>query len=445
VIPGSSLLEPFWLAVAAHLWQTTLVLVPLFALGSAMRGAPARLVNVLWWTGLAKFFLPLPVLGPLGERTLAPLMSEIFVSGDPSATLSVWLGKASFILDPSILVAHARSHPGVGPGFYGILTVLWTLGALCFGLRWIRQRPPAALRRAIPIGESDAWVSGRLQRALSGTGIPGSAIRVSRAVSIPSLIGLVRPRIVVSETMIRNLNTGELRAILLHENEHRRRMDPLRLIVQRCALTLFFFYPLLWPLLSRLKASGEMACDEAAVSAGIRPAVYAQALARTLRIGLLPIGSPVALGSGAPSLIRRRFLRLDEHARYVTMTRHRLALCLGIALVVSLSFLPLVPLATPEAKHRLTLPALIPGSYVLPEYPEDARSAGVEGKILIDVLVSAIGEPVEVELQRGVIDYPSLGESAVEAVGQWTFEPATRDGRAVDLRITIPVMFTLNG
>jgi hypothetical protein len=52
VIPHIRLLEQFWLAIGAHLWQTTLVVLPLFLLARAMRNAPARLVNVLWSIGL---------------------------------------------------------------------------------------------------------------------------------------------------------------------------------------------------------------------------------------------------------------------------------------------------------------------------------------------------------------------------------------------------------
>ena len=49
-----SLLGDFWLATVAHLWQSTLVLAAIFLLSRAMRSAPARLLQVLWWSALVK-------------------------------------------------------------------------------------------------------------------------------------------------------------------------------------------------------------------------------------------------------------------------------------------------------------------------------------------------------------------------------------------------------
>ena len=55
----------FWIAVADHLWQTTLVLLVLLLLARVLRHGPARMLQALWWLGIVKLFLPLPWLGPI--------------------------------------------------------------------------------------------------------------------------------------------------------------------------------------------------------------------------------------------------------------------------------------------------------------------------------------------------------------------------------------------
>lgn len=445
MIPGSSFLQTIWLAVGAHLWQTTLVLIPLFLLGWVMRNAPARLIHALWWLGLAKLFLPLPLLGPLGRRTLKPFLDEVVVTSGGTGVLSTWLEKASRFLDPvAVAVGRERATPPSVESLFVVLTGVWALGAAWLGFRWIRRRSRETSTTGVSIAQCDPSLSRRLGAALRGTGIPASAVRISSGFAMPAVAGLLRPRIVLPESVVRGLPTGELCAILLHENEHRRRLDPLRLAIARCGVVAFFYYPLLWPLLRRLHTSGEIACDEAAVRAGIEPSAYARALARTLRLGLLPAATPAAAGPGGASLIRRRLHRLKQQERYTAMKKHRFALGAAAVFVALFSFAPFSPLANTEEGAEVTMPKIMTEWYVAPQYPDDAKEDAAEGTVLLEVLVTKDGEPGKIVIKEGVPDYPSFAENAVKAVRRWKFEPATQDGKPVDLTIAIPVAFRLD-
>ena len=57
--------ETFWTGMLVHLWQTSLVLLVLFALSRALVNAPARLIAALWWIGVLKLFLPLSLFAPV--------------------------------------------------------------------------------------------------------------------------------------------------------------------------------------------------------------------------------------------------------------------------------------------------------------------------------------------------------------------------------------------
>jgi TonB family protein len=312
--------------------------------------------------------------------------------------------------------------------------------------------------------------------ALQGTAVPQDVIRMVPGSAMPAVVGLFRRRITVSEAMIAQLTVPELKAVLLHENEHRRRYDPLRSVIQRCALALFFYYPLLWMVQRRLASSCEIACDEAAVGGGITPRAYARALARTINIGLLPSYSPAGIGTGTSSLLHQRLGRLDRNRRYVIMMRHRLAFAAAVAVVLAVSLIPLPPLAgTEESNQALKAPPpppksvaaedgpappagpaelvdeqtveppkLVPESYVLPEYPEAARKDGASGKVILEVMVKKDGTPGRISVTQGVEGYPALAENAIEAVSQWTFKPATKGGKPIDMAVAIPVAFRLD-
>ena len=75
-----------------------------------------------------------------------------------------------------------------------------------------------------------------------------------------------------------------------------------------------------------------------------------------------------------------------------------------------------------------------------PAYPEWAREAGVEGKVLLRVLVGKDGRPRKVIETGGV---RALGEDAAKAVMRWTFHPALSNGNPIEVWVEVPVVFRL--
>jgi periplasmic protein TonB len=80
---------------------------------------------------------------------------------------------------------------------------------------------------------------------------------------------------------------------------------------------------------------------------------------------------------------------------------------------------------------------------VEPEYPVAAARARDSGTVLVRAQVDASGKPTEVEVARSSRSR-ELDRAAVDAVRQWTFEPAIRDGKAVASTVQVPVEFTLS-
>lgn len=91
--------------------------------------------------------------------------------------------------------------------------------------------------------------------------------------------GLVRPRAYLSTAAVAGLTPEQLRAVVAHEEHHRRARDPLRILGARLLARTLFFLPALAGLSARLSAEAELTADRAAVLAcGGDPAPLAAAM-----------------------------------------------------------------------------------------------------------------------------------------------------------------------
>jgi periplasmic protein TonB len=76
-----------------------------------------------------------------------------------------------------------------------------------------------------------------------------------------------------------------------------------------------------------------------------------------------------------------------------------------------------------------------------PEYSEEARKAKYQGTVVLWVVVGPDGRPHDIRVQRTL--GMGLDEKAIEAVRQWKFEPAKKDGQPVAVQINVEVNFRL--
>ena len=76
-----------------------------------------------------------------------------------------------------------------------------------------------------------------------------------------------------------------------------------------------------------------------------------------------------------------------------------------------------------------------------PEYSEEARKAKYQGTVLLWLVVGPDGRSRDVRVQRSL--GMGLDEQAVEAVRQWRFAPALKDGHPVPVQIYVEVNFRL--
>ena len=108
--------------------------------------------------------------------------------------------------------------------------------------------------------------------------------------------------------------------------------------------------------------------------------------------------------------------------------------------------------AAREARRRDPAPARMPVradreatplTRVEPDYPVEAYRRREEGTVLVSATVGVDGQPASVEVLRRS-GSRELDQAAVDAVRQWTFEPAIRGGREVAAEVQVPVTFRID-
>ena len=74
-------------------------------------------------------------------------------------------------------------------------------------------------------------------------------------------------------------------------------------------------------------------------------------------------------------------------------------------------------------------------------YTEDARRRGIEGDVVLEIVVGADGQVGSVRVKRSL--GAGLDQKAVDAVRQWKFTPARRQGAPIDVVVEVAVGFSL--
>ncbi len=91
----------------------------------------------------------------------------------------------------------------------------------------------------------------------------------------------------------------------------------------------------------------------------------------------------------------------------------------------------------------LVPPILVPGTRALPEYPDLARRAGLQGTVILLVVVEKDGTVGEIEVVKSPDQRWGFDLTAIDAVKRWRYQPALMNGVPVAAYIQVMVEFTL--
>jgi len=267
----------------------------------------------------------------LEESSFGPVnvLSQI----SPAGSASTFAGN-----DTAPRSGAVKSFPtGRLPGL--LLLAAWTVGLFLILLRMgFGLREASRLTREGHSLDDSAWRL-LLERFLSLIRLGRKVVLKSHPrVAVPLTWGWRKPVILMPEEA-RSWEERRRSTALLHELSHAKRADFLVMMLVRLSLALFWFNPLSWIVLGKMKKEQEKACDEWVLRSGVKPSAYAAHLLSFQKRRGSPLGPSVALlGLFEKSTINDRLfaiLRQKLTFKEVTM-KAKMMMSLAVVLAVVL-------------------------------------------------------------------------------------------------------------
>ncbi len=209
----------------------------------------------------------------------------------------------------------------------GVSLLSLRLIAACAGVERLKRATRAV----------DATVAERVQSLAQRFGIDRH-VRVfeSTLVRVPTVVGYLRPVILLPASVITGLAPAYLDAVIAHELAHVRRHDYLVNVLQSLVETLLFYHPAVWWCSRQIRIEREHCCDDMVVEAGGNRVAYAAALAQLEELrGLQPMLSLNASGGRLIDRIRRLLGGSPMKERRSTTWTIAAALAVVTAIVVT--------------------------------------------------------------------------------------------------------------
>ncbi len=201
----------------------------------------------------------------------------------PSSDIDTARGASPTIAtqDPAHTVATTWQDQAFATQAMPWVVAVWFVGVFVLSCRHVggliasrRLRVRGVSAVASPIANSLDDLRCRL-----GVGRSVSALS-SPHVHGPSLVGTLKPAILLPGCVLTGMTTTQLEAVLAHELAHVRRHDYLVNLLQAVVETLLFFHPATWWISRQMRIEREHCCDDLAVSVTGDRVAYARALAR---------------------------------------------------------------------------------------------------------------------------------------------------------------------
>jgi beta-lactamase regulating signal transducer with metallopeptidase domain/protein involved in polysaccharide export with SLBB domain len=245
-----------------HLWQTTVCVVFGWALTMVLWKNSAAVRHWIWFFASLKFLVPFSLLVSIGDGLQPVVPAPI-----PEAPLAAFVRASSTIA--SLPDMELLATPDSSNALPTVLVVPWFLGAVLVAGSWLKSWHHAAklVRAAMPVRSS----------------LP-LQVRISPDGPSPSLVGILRPVLLLPAGIREKLSPNQLRALLVHELAHLRRRDNLLAVFHMTVEILFWFHPVVWWIGRRLSAERERACDEAVLRKLQKPRVYAEGILAVCRM-----------------------------------------------------------------------------------------------------------------------------------------------------------------
>jgi len=279
-----------------------------------------------------------PIDLPAAAGDFMPAVVQIEpVGGDPVAVDQVSAVSAS---TQSLLTF--RLH-----GWSGWLAAAYGFGVLAMLVRLSRSLLSGHELKTAAVAITEGALLTMIHRQAKCIGLKvAPTVRFCECVAAPTVIGVLRPVVLLPLSVATGLTPQQLEPLLAHEFAHIRRFDLCVNLLQRLIEAFLFFHPAVWIISRRVSMERENACDDLVLGAGWQRVNYADALVRMAEISSTAIdrkltGQAIALAASGrnSSELKRRVMRVlshDEPSR-LKLTRAGLTTLFASLIVIALA------------------------------------------------------------------------------------------------------------
>lgn len=251
--------------------------------------------------------------------------------------------------EPIIAATTSRARASLRMNWSMALSVVWSGGVLA-QLGWLLW----CVRRALRIVRgAEQLHDARLLSILAQLETPlalsqRARLLTSSELRVPVVVGIRRATILLPAACV-DWSAEKLRIVLSHELAHVERRDIFWQLAARTAAALYWFHPLVWLGVRRMRQERERACDDRVLSSGVQALDYASTLvevAAELAGRPAPLVGGIGMAEQLPLEDRVRSIldrSLPRHAASVRLRRLLLAAtaCFALTLGVVRPFSPL--------------------------------------------------------------------------------------------------------
>jgi protein involved in polysaccharide export with SLBB domain/beta-lactamase regulating signal transducer with metallopeptidase domain len=298
------------LSLLHFLWQGLLIGVVAFIAMKLARQASARYVIGLAALGVM-FAAPLLTAAMLvqGSRgpevqgsTLSAVNVERQIADSPMAPIA----------EPNNQIARFPNNQIPSRVSAAVLWV-WLIGVAALSIRlaggWLTARRLTRVGFVAPGLEVRAQAA-RVAAQLMIT----RTIRIveSSLVEVPTVIGWLKPVVLLPAAAMTGLTMGQVEALLAHELAHIKRHDYVVNLIQSAIETLLFYHPMVWLVSRRVRQERELCCDDIALQICTDKLTYASALADLESLRAAPSPALAATGGSLLARITRILGREDR-------------------------------------------------------------------------------------------------------------------------------------
>ncbi|MEM1127821.1 MAG: M56 family metallopeptidase [Bacteroidota bacterium] len=440
-------------------------------------------LDALWlptlcWTGIALAALALLRLDRLAHPALQHRLRAVLVMSWPvllvATYLAGWALDHGWRLTYSVPVAffggslpdvEVRTASGLGSVLAWAALGLATLGLVGWAvvglLRLFRD-----VRATHWLGTSGvpapAQVVDLVAHAARRLGVRPPTVRIVAGETVPLILGVRRPVMLIPEATARH--PEDLRMVVLHELMHLVRRDPLVHLGLRVSTALGGWHPVLARLVHSAETYSELACDAQLLDASLvqrRP--YARLLLHYATAQLRPATLALPVSSSRSSTQQRLTAMTTPTKSPFSPTLFWMAASLltltllvaactdftgpGDEAALILEEIQESPTRSAEAEVFLVveeMPELVGSIERVAQamrYPEIAKKSGVEGRVIVQFVVTPDGAVEDAQVVRGI--GAGCDEEAVRVTEGLTFVPGRQRGVKVPVKMTMPFTFKL--